>query len=143
VNRFVIDASVALKWCLPAQQEAFTKEAQELLEAYRSADVRFFVPDLFWLEIGNALWKAVWKGKIVADWAGNGYTQMTNLDISTVPSVDLVPEAMQLAFTHRRSVYDCVYIVLALKSKAELITADERLANALAARFPVKWLGAF
>jgi predicted nucleic acid-binding protein len=29
-----------------------------------------------------------------------------------------------------------------MQSKSELITADERLANALAARFPVKWLGA-
>jgi predicted nucleic acid-binding protein len=30
-----------------------------------------------------------------------------------------------------------------VQSGAELITADERLANALAARFPVKWLGSF
>jgi predicted nucleic acid-binding protein len=29
-----------------------------------------------------------------------------------------------------------------VQSKCDLITADERLANALAARFPVKWLGA-
>jgi predicted nucleic acid-binding protein len=29
-----------------------------------------------------------------------------------------------------------------LQAKADLITADERLANAMAARFPVKWLGA-
>jgi hypothetical protein len=29
-----------------------------------------------------------------------------------------------------------------MQSKSDLITADERLANALAARFPVKWLGA-
>jgi hypothetical protein len=32
---------------------------------------------------------------------------------------------------------------LAVQSKADLVTADERLANALAAHFPVKWLGAF
>jgi predicted nucleic acid-binding protein len=31
---------------------------------------------------------------------------------------------------------------LAIQSKTELITADERLANALAAHLPVKWLGA-
>jgi hypothetical protein len=30
-----------------------------------------------------------------------------------------------------------------MQSKSELITADERLANALAASLPVKWLGAF
>jgi predicted nucleic acid-binding protein len=34
-------------------------------------------------------------------------------------------------------------VALALVSKANLITADERLANALAAHLPVKWLGYF
>ena len=38
--------------------------------------------------------------------------------------------------------YDCLYVALAVQSKTEWITADERLANALAARLPVKWLGA-
>jgi predicted nucleic acid-binding protein len=33
--------------------------------------------------------------------------------------------------------------LLAAESQLELITADESLANAMAARFPVKWLDAF
>ena len=41
-----------------------------------------------------------------------------------------------------RSVYDCLYIALAIRYDAEMITADERLANSVAARLPVKWLGA-
>jgi hypothetical protein len=32
--------------------------------------------------------------------------------------------------------------LLAVLSNTPLVTADERLANALAARFPVRWLGA-
>jgi predicted nucleic acid-binding protein len=34
-------------------------------------------------------------------------------------------------------------VALALVSKADLITADERLAHALAAHLPMKWLGYF
>jgi predicted nucleic acid-binding protein len=141
VNRFIIDASVALKWCLPAQEEAFTAQAEKFLETYRSTEVMFFVPDLFWPEIGNALWKAVWKGRIVPEQAQKSYAKITDLNFSTVPSLDFVPDALQLAMMNGRSVYDSIYVVLAQKFKAELITADERLANALAARFPVKWLG--
>jgi predicted nucleic acid-binding protein len=38
-------------------------------------------------------------------------------------------------------VYDALYVALAMTSKSQLITADEPLANALAAHLPVKWLG--
>ena len=44
--------------------------------------------------------------------------------------------------SHDRTVYDSLYVALAVQSKSVMITADERLANALAAKLPVKWLGA-
>src|SRR5580700_1751771 len=64
-------------------------------------------------------------------------------DFTTISSLGLLPEALKIAFAHDRAVDDCLYVALAVQSRADLITADERLANALAARFPVKWLGAF
>ena len=66
-----------------------------------------------------------------------------DLGIQTASSFDLVPAAVALAIRHGRTVYDSLYVALAMQSNSELITADERLANALAARLPVKWLGAF
>jgi predicted nucleic acid-binding protein len=50
-------------------------------------------------------------------------------------------EAFSIAATFDRSVYDSLYVALAARLKAELVTADDRLANALAANLPVKWLG--
>ena len=67
---------------------------------------------------------------------------LRDLGIATLPSLDIVPQALDLAITHGRTAYDSLYVALAMQSKSSLITADERLANALAARFPVKWLGA-
>jgi predicted nucleic acid-binding protein len=51
-------------------------------------------------------------------------------------------EAFAIATKFDRTFYDSLYVALAVDFKAELVTADERLANALAAYFPVKWLGA-
>jgi predicted nucleic acid-binding protein len=65
-----------------------------------------------------------------------------DLEIPTIPSFDLVPQTLSMAIKDDRTVYDSVYVALALQTKASLITADERLANALAAHLPVKWLGA-
>jgi predicted nucleic acid-binding protein len=63
-------------------------------------------------------------------------------DFATVSSQALLPEALRIAFAYDRPVYDCLYVALAVQSKTEMITADERLANVLAAYLPVKWLGA-
>jgi predicted nucleic acid-binding protein len=140
---YVVDASVAVKWCLPAQNELFTAQAQSLLNSYRVGDLQFVVPDLFFLEVANALWKAVWKGTIDGPWAEKSYAEMVDLEIPTIASPEFVPRALALAIDHGHTVYDSLYLALALHSRVDLITADERLANALAARFPVKWLGAF
>jgi len=142
VTRVVVDASVAVKWCLPAQEELLVPQAEQLLASYRRGDVEFLIPDLFWPELANALRKGVWKEKIDAAWAEKAYHEVRDLDISTIESFEFVPKALQLAVHHHRTVYDCLYVALALQSRAELITADERLANALAAQLPVKWLGA-
>src|ERR1017187_6938632 len=138
----VVDASVAVKWCLPARDESLVSEAGKLLSSYRTRAEEFFVPDLFLLGVAKALLEAVWKQKIDSETAARSFRAVSDLKIPTISSVDLVPQALQLAVTHRRTVYDSVYVALALRVKANLITADERLANALAAHLPVKWLGA-
>lgn len=139
----VVDASVAVKWCLPSLREELVAEAEELLASSRRDEVRFLVPDLFWVELANALWKAVRRAEISSDNAESAMSFVRDLDITTLPSLDLVPQALNLAISQSRTVYDSLYLALAMQSDSELITADERLANALAARFPVKWLGAF
>ena len=60
-----------------------------------------------------------------------------------MPSVTLVQDALQLARTFDRTAYDCIYIALAIQTNTQLITADEKLANAVAGRLPVTWLGLF
>jgi predicted nucleic acid-binding protein len=44
----------------------------------------------------------------------------------------LAPEALDLAIRFDRSVYDCLYLALAVRTKSVMVTADHRLANALA-----------
>jgi predicted nucleic acid-binding protein len=67
---------------------------------------------------------------------------MRSRNFPTVSCFALVSDALKIAFAYDRSVCDCIYIALAAQSKSQMITADERLANAVAAYLPVKWLGA-
>jgi predicted nucleic acid-binding protein len=142
VTRFVLDASVAAKWYLPAAGEPFAEEALDVLRRYSRGEFAFVVPGLFWAEFGNTLWKAVRRGRWTRADAGIAIVAMRERNLPTVPSASLLEEAFHIAAAFDRSVYDSLYVALALAAKAQFLTADERLAHALAAHLPVKWLGA-
>jgi predicted nucleic acid-binding protein len=143
LNTLVLDASVAVKWAMPSAGEPLTDESLRLLKRYVDGEVEFIVPDVFWAEVGNVLWKGARQRRWRQNEAEAVAADMKARDFATVPSLILLPEALRIAFAYDRPVYDCLYVALAIQSKTDLITADERLANALAARLPVKWLGAF
>jgi len=142
VITYVIDASVAAKWFLPRAGEALTAEALELLKSYAAGEVRFLVPDLFWAEFGNVLWKAVRLKRLSPHSAADALRATRDRNLPTVSSHKLLEAAFAIASAFDRTVYDALYVALALDSNSQLVTADERLANALAAHLPVKWLGA-
>lgn len=143
MNPIVVDASVAAKWFLPRNGEALADQALALLDKYDNQEIQFVVPDFFYVEIANAIWKAVRARRVPREFGDQALELLTQREFPTVPSLKLLDRAFQIAADHRRTVYDSLYVALAIQAKTQLITADERLANALAARFPVKWLGAF
>ncbi len=142
MNRFVLDASVAAKWFLPPAQEPLAEEALAVLRDYSQGRLRLLVPDLFWPECGNILWKSVRLKRISRATAEEAIAALAGRNLPTAPSAPLLEDAFAIAWAYDRTVYDGMYVALAVASGAALLTADERLANALAASFPVRWLGA-
>jgi predicted nucleic acid-binding protein len=142
VSLVVIDASVAAKWFLPEDKEPLAEQAFALLNRYDKQEVQFIVPEFFYVEIASAIWKAVRVGRVARAFGGQAIELLTQREFATVPSRKLMDQAFQIATDYGRSVYDSLYVALAVQTNSQLITADERLANSLAARFPVKWLGA-
>jgi predicted nucleic acid-binding protein len=141
VTAYILDASVAAKWLLPSKQEPLAVESMQLLDQFASGKLEFSVPDLFWPEMGNILWKAVGAGRIAERSAFDAIGSLRELTISTWPSDPLISDALSIAVGFKRTVYDAMYVALAIASNRPLVTADERLANSLGARFPVRWLG--
>lgn len=138
----VLDASVAAKWFFSPQRETLVAEARRLLADYVAGKLRLLVPDLFWVELGNIIWKSARRGRISARSAEEAMDALLETNIPTIRSEPLLKDAFAIATRFDRTVYDAVYVALAFARDAPLVTADERLANALAARAPVRWLGA-
>lgn len=139
----VVDACVAAKWLLPMAGESLLDQANLLIERHVRRELQLLAPDLIEAEIGNVLWKATRRKRISPADADNSLQRFVELGIQTIPTSSLLDRSLQIAIDCDRSFYDSVYVALALATRTDLITADERLVNALGSRFPVRWLGAF
>ena len=71
-------------------------------------------------------------------------TDILRLPLRITASGSLVDAALQLALQTERTVYDCLYLALAVQEKAVMVTGDQRLANAMASsplRKHISWIG--
>jgi len=112
------------------------------LEDWVRAEIELSVPDLLHIEVANVLWKAARSGRCKVAEAQAALKVLTSYGLQVVPSSTVLELALRIGVDYQRTVYDSIYVALAVQSGRELVTADEKLANALAAYFPVKWIGA-
>jgi predicted nucleic acid-binding protein len=142
VNLYVVDASVAGKWLLPGASEPLQQEAVNLLGQSVAGQVKLIVPDFFWIEVTNLLWKAIRTGRCTQPRAEMAWSALLRHGLPTLPALPLLESALDKAMLYGRSVYDSIYVALALETGGKLVTADEKLVNAAGVRLPVIWLGA-
>ena len=140
MTALVLDASVAAKWFLPRAGEPLAEEAVALLRRYAEGAIQLTVPDLFWAELGNILWKAVRAGRIPEKAATEALTGILGYALPTVGGRELSEDALAIALSTGRTVYDAMYVALAVQRGCTFVTADERLVNSLATHWPVRWL---
>ena len=125
---FVVDASVVVKWFVP---EIHTESARRLLDR----DDQYFAPDLLFAETANTIWKKIRRGEIDAASGQKLVADMAHVSVETIPCRLLAEDAHALANLAGRSVYDSLYLALAVRLRTRLISADEKLVKAVAA-FP-------
>jgi predicted nucleic acid-binding protein len=126
MNTLVVDASVVIKWFIP---EGGSEAARELL----AEDHVFHAPDFVFAEIGNVIWKKVRRGDLGADEASHLIADIGKVPLQTVSVRSLAADALRVAIATRQTMYDALYLVLAVKLKSQFITADGRLFRSLAA----------
>jgi predicted nucleic acid-binding protein len=124
---WVVDASVALKWVIP---EVLSDEADRV----RDGEDDVAAPDLLLAEVANALWKKTVAREITFREADAAFELIRRSGIDLHVTAPLLPRAMELARRLDHPVYDCVYLALAEREHAALVTADQRLFRRLSTR---------
>ena len=125
MNTVVVDASVAAKWFLPEPDAA---TAVRLLDGRR----RLAAPDLIYCEVGNIVWKLRTRDLLSADEASQMVEHFLAMPLEIHDSASLLASALEIAASTKRTVYDSLYLALAIELGATVITADHRWVNALA-----------
>ena len=125
----VVDASVAIKLFLI---EPLSDRADTLFDHLtNSPPARFYVPDLFFAECANTLWKYVHHFGYSPHAARQDLSDLLHLPFRVAPTADLVEEALNLALTHDITIYDAVYVALGARLSLPVVTADEALVRRL------------
>jgi len=127
----VVDASVGIKLFLIEELSEQADRLFKKLTGYRPA--RFYVPDLFFVECANILWKYVRHFGYPPDNARQDVADLRALALLTVSTADLLEPALELAMIHDITAYDASYAALAAQLDLPLITADAPLARKLQA----------
>ena len=124
MSAYVVDASVAVKWYVP---EIHADRAATLL----GDDHELHIPDLFLAEFGNILWKKVVRGELTDSEAKSIVQSLWAVPLRRHSSEPLLEAAVETALLTSRTVYDSLYVTLAVSLNCLLVTADEHLWNAL------------
>lgn len=122
----VVAASVGVKWFVP---EVLAVESR----LWRNGPDELHIPAFFFdLEIANILWKKVRRTEITRADADLILAQLPALPVTRHPEAPLLTSAFDLADRTQRTVYDCLYLALAVQLGGRMVTADQRLHNSLA-----------
>jgi predicted nucleic acid-binding protein len=123
VSRYVVDASVAVKWVI---DEPGADQALRLRRHVLSA------PELLIAECANIVWKKARLGELTEPEASLAAGLISRSDIELIPMRPLTRRAVELAILLDHSAYDCMYLALAEATGCPFVTADARLLRKLA-----------
>ncbi len=123
--RYVVDASVAIKWYVP---EIHSMHALRLLGDGND----LLAPELILAEVGNIIWKKCRLGELDLPTGGELLHDFRQSALTIKPLAGLLNTAWHIATQYRQTIYDSLYLSLAIATDARMVTADRNFFNALA-----------
>jgi predicted nucleic acid-binding protein len=137
----VIDASVLIKFYVP---EILSDKAVQLFHNLEGGNILLLAPDLIYPEMGNILWKKQQRGELIRSEVEEITDAILSLPLTIEISKPLVKLAVDISMGFGITVYDALYLSLAMVQETKILTADKKLVTAMAKtdlRKYIMWLG--
>jgi predicted nucleic acid-binding protein len=127
----VVDASVVVDWVQPGSQP--DSPARRALARWAAAGEALAAPRLMREEVTNALLTGVRRRRWTGSEADAAFVLLRDLPVPSLDTAADLERAFDLSRRHdEHPVYDMLYVALAERLGATLVTADEQLARRLA-----------
>jgi predicted nucleic acid-binding protein len=123
-DTFVLDCSVAAKWVLPEPGRA---PALTWFDRYAAGEVLLIAPDLLLAEFASLIAKRNRRKEISPEQAREAFSLMTKCAPRLFDTRPRLFRALDLSLQYQMSLWDCVYVALALEHGCPVLTADLRL----------------
>lgn len=117
MTQVVVDANVAIKWLVDEEQR---QEAARLLQD----ESELHAPRVMAAEVANALWQKVERREIETTAAGVLADTLQRLPLHWANDEQILADAVRIAIELDHAAYDCMYLALAHRLGARLVTAD-------------------
>ena len=123
----VVDTSALIRLYVP--DGPIPDNLESHISSALSAETTLIIPDLALAEFTQVLWKKEQAGYLTSSEVDEIMAAFLDLPLEVFGLIDILSDSLSLARQHALSVYDSLFLALATKRKAELITADKRLKN--------------
>ena len=124
---FVLDCSVTMAWIFPDESTEATERLRESL-----VEGRALAPCLWPIEVGNVILVATRRGRVgVEEWPRiREFLDALPIEIDPVSASRTMGASLDLARQHELSLYDAMYLELAVRMRMPLATLDRALGAA-------------
>ena len=119
----VFDANVFVRAAIDGHARA-----KEWLRAVESGAAQLLVPDIVWVEVGQALKGYVGAGALSPEQASEFAATIATFPAENTSVRSLLPAALKTSLRFDLTVYDACYYALAAAAEAVLVTFDRHLA---------------
>ncbi len=124
---FVLDCSVTMAWIFPDEATETTQRLRESL-----IEGRALAPCLWPIEVGNVILVATRRGRVgLEEWPRiREFLDALPIEIDPVSAATTMGASLDLAHQHGLSLYDAMYLELAVRMRMPLATLDRALVAA-------------
>lgn len=130
----VVDATVVLKWFTPEIDDAVCLKLLDM------PDLEMHAPTLLASQVGLALHRRFRSGQVPKGTARQVSATLAKLPIQWTPDTYLVHDAIRISTQTNRSFGDSLYLALALRKNATLVSGDRRWCSMMSTGSTRDWI---